>query len=72
MILVNRNVTINEAQAHLHTWKWCMYGSLLSQKSLLSDGIQKLNQCWTVCVDKLDDYMGGGGNPQVNSQMLMY
>jgi hypothetical protein len=60
VILVNRRVAINEVEAHLHTWKWCTYGSLLSQKPLLTYVTQKLNQCWTVCVDKIDDYMEGG------------
>lgn len=60
MFLVNRHVTINEAEDHLRTWKWCMYGSLLSQKPLLPDGIQKLNQCWTVGIDKLGNYVGRG------------
>jgi len=36
-----------------------MYSLLLSQKPLLPDGIQKLNQRRTVGIDKLDNYMGG-------------
>jgi len=36
-----------------------MYSSLLSQKPLLPDGIQKLNQCWTVGIDKPDIYGWG-------------
>lgn len=55
VVLANRRVTINEVQVHLHTRKWCMYGPLLSPKPFLSDGTQKLTQCWTVCVDKLGD-----------------